>query len=196
MTVRRLAAAAENFGFPLTFPPECSMKTAAFLLAAGFLMIGRDAVAQRPEAGDRVRIHACEPARRDRCTRIIGTLVSADPALIVLRDSSGVEQRVATGPASELQVSRGHRSHWLLGLGIGAVLGGSLGVATALQCDSDEAAACYIGAPLGLGGGMVLGALIGSTVRSERWRTVDASWLTVSAVPAGGGVPRSGALSF
>lgn len=188
--------ARSHAAIPLSFTLGCSMKTAAIVLAAGLLMIGRDAAAQRPEAGNRVRIHACEPARRDRCTRITGTLVSADPALVVLRDSNDVEQRVAMGPASELQVSRGHRSHWLLGLGIGAALGGSLGVASALQCDSDEAAACYIGAPLGLGGGMVLGALIGSTVRSERWRTIDASSLTLSVLPSGGGVVMAGRLRF
>jgi hypothetical protein len=167
-------------------------------VTAFLILIGADALqAQTPEnlAGSRIRVTACGPGSAP-CARIAGTLVSWEPGSVVLRDSAGIERRVETGARAELQRSRGRGSRWLLGLGIGAAVGGSLGVASALQCGSDEAAACYAGAPLGLGLGMGLGALIGALSRYERWETVRVSSLALSARPTGPGILVSARLTF
>lgn len=97
----------------------------------------------------------------------------------------------------QLEVSRGSRSHWLLGAGIGFVVGaGSTflvlhqGGSTAM-CDQsanqDAIGSTECLGLVGLGGlaGAGLGALIGSRFRSERWQNVSHGRVRMSLVTQG-----------
>jgi hypothetical protein len=97
----------------------------------------------------------------------------------------------------QLEVSAGRKSHWLTGMGIGLVGGAVAGygisaIATTGSfygtCHADETNICPIFAGLGGGGGLLLGALIGGAMRTERWRTVQPGTIPIAPTDRPGGM--------
>jgi hypothetical protein len=94
-----------------------------------------------------------------------------------------------------LEVSRGRRSHWLAGAGVGFLVGAGAAVAvlysggsTSLCNQSANQDAMSSGECIGLtalGGlaGAGLGAVIGSRLRSERWQDVSIERLRIGLGP-------------
>ena len=130
------------------------------------------------------------PGARVRVTSTAGTVTG--PLQRFDADTVVVAGR-AIGRASmlRLELSRGRGSRWLLGGGIGLVVGGvgtylvlNTGGSTAL-CDrsaNQDAIASRECAGLTLLGGVAgaaLGALVGGMFRSERWTDVPAARLTI-----------------
>jgi hypothetical protein len=129
--------------------------------------------------GDRIRVKA-PPGLPDPQP---GQLSSLDPTSLTLqagaRDlgGAGAEWREWVIPLeviAELEVSEGERGH----PGLGAVIGGALGLVVALIGGGDPNE-CHVGggecllfyAGLPVGGGLV-GGLVGAAVRTERWISV------------------------
>lgn len=94
-----------------------------------------------------------------------------------------------------LEVSRGDRSHWLLGAGIGLAIGaGSTylvlhhGGSTSLcnqSANQDALRSSECRGLVGVGGlvGAGLGALIGGRIRTERWQSIPYGRLRISFAP-------------
>jgi hypothetical protein len=87
----------------------------------------------------------------------------------------------------EFQVSRGHRSHGGTGARIGAVVGAGAGLGLGLALASDELLQAGTGAVvattvLGAAGGYLLGGLIGTLVRTERWESMPPPSVSIGQV--------------
>lgn len=179
--------------------------TAAILCCLLGIPTVASAQAVPPELGARVRLTVpCEPVpqpapeRRNVCV-LVGKLAGRGADAIDL-EIDGRRSSYNVNTVSHFEVSRGSRSHWLLGTGIGLVLGaGSTFIvfnsgnssgstnpcnqsANQDALDSGDCVLIY-----GLGGlaGAGLGALIGSVIRSERWQSVTLGRLRISLVKQG-----------
>ena len=99
---------------------------------------------------------------------------------------------------SRLEVSRGYRSHWLVGAGAGFLVGAGVtfvvlnGGGSTSICDQSanqdaiSSGECIGLAALGGVAGAGLGAIIGGLVRTERWQDVPVKRLRVNLAPQGG----------
>ena len=175
------------------------------LMASGAPLMGQEP-ATGLDAGSRVRLtFPCELASpsysesADRTCRSDGrlTLVSGDTIMIAARDSMWVYD---LNEVSRVEVSRGRKSHWLAGAGIGFVVGAatayvalSSGGSTSTCDQSANQDAVSVGECIALaalvGGvpGAGLGAVAGLFIRSERWQDVPVDRLRVSIGPEPGG---------
>ncbi len=161
------------------------MRAVTSMLTVSLLVPLAALSAQEPppiEAGSRIRVTA--PAAG--ADKLVGTWL----------DSDGVELRVQTeeqpspltislADVTRLEVSNGRKSKWLIGAGIGAVGGAVLGAALGANMqgdfsDSDKRIIAATG--LGLAGALV-GGLVGSQIKTERWEEVPLDRLRVSIVP-------------
>ena len=162
---------------------------------------------QAPVAmGQRVRVSF-------RCStppcRQTGTLAGWQNDTLSL-STGGATQHFSRFTLTQLELSRGRKSHWLAGAGIGFVAGtGTVvllltsGTSTSI-CDSAHnqdaigpigclgIASVTGGLPLGLVGALVGGLL----VKTERWETADTRGLRVGVLPRRGGVGFGASLRF
>jgi hypothetical protein len=157
------------------------------------------------EPGARVRLQVCDPhstlfTRRGAasvCTaRMEGTFVA------VSRDTFRLQTEMQVTPStipftsiSQLEVSRGRKSHTLLGLAVGSLVGLGAGALAGGSVDCyalgfrDDGVTCVlIGAGAGLVAGSILGAVTGALIRTERWEEVPLEQvrLQVARQPGGG----------
>ena len=139
----------------------------------------RDVLASTLRPGDRVRVTAPRADAPWLTGRTLGQFVHADDSLIAIHVPNPCEDTVhsfATASLKRVERSEGPRPRAMRGLLIGAAAGISLGLLLALRVpdSSDggrEMAAVFFPA-LGVGPCAILGAMIGSTVRVEKWRTL------------------------
>jgi hypothetical protein len=138
------------------------------VLGAALPALGDDSLSGL-SVGARVRLTAPSVSRRP----LVGQLVRESAALEIRRDD-GSSASVPIRSIEKLQVSSGRKRKTL----VGAVCGAALGVGTALItlrckhpgfCEDN-----YINAGLVVfgGGGAVVGALVGTAIRTEHWKTV------------------------
>ena len=114
-----------------------------------------------PDSGTRIRVWT-EPGRTS------GYLVRITPDSIMLRrERTGPALAWPRGAVRRLEVSRGRKGHFWLGLGAGAVVGLVAGAAAA-DATSGEFAAGVVGLGVWLGG-TVAGGVTGALIRTERW---------------------------
>ena len=150
-------------------------------------------------AGDKVRVTTEEE-------RVVGSLVSLDDNQLTLtteaRDSSLV---LPLASLTKLEVSRGQKSMAGRGALIGLGAGAAVGVGTALvacaggDCNTDGDITGALALGLGAGGALVgagIGALIGSSIKVDRWETVPLDRISVSLTPRGGGLEVSAKFVF
>ena len=151
-------------------------------------------------AGDKVRVTTA-------VERVIGYWMSLDDNRLTLRaedpDSSLV---LPLASFTKLEVSQGLKSRTLKGAGIGFLVGGAAGLATAAiacaiagDCDADSSYTGLVYAVfgvLGAGVGALTGAIIGSTIKVDRWETVPFDRIRVSLTPRGGGLQVSAKFIF
>ncbi len=138
--------------------------------------------------GARVRISAPTVAERP----LLGTVVALEVDTLIV-DAQGYDHPLTLPLASlaRLEVSLGQKSRTLKGAGIGFLVGGAAGLATAaIACTIDN---CDLGPPpafivylyfgvLGAGVGTLTGAIIGSIIKVDRWLDVPLD-LRVSLTP-------------
>jgi hypothetical protein len=160
--------------------------------------------AQQPppvEPGARVRVgQECRDAYTGRgatglgriCPTDIGVLTAMTSDSIVLNTAEeGDLLAFALDSVTRIDVHRGRKSKWLLGMGIGFLAGSGAGalVGTSLDCTeylgttSNEASCTGLGALGGAAVGAVVGALVGSSIRTDKWEEVPLDRLRVNFVP-------------
>ena len=183
------------------------MRPGVFTAAVLFCLLGIPTVALAQafplEPGARIRLTVpCEltpppaPERRRVVCAFTGKLVGWRTDTIDLA-MDGTSSSYNLNTVRQLEVSRGYRSHWLLGTGIGFVVGaGSTflvlrhGGSTSLcnqSANQDALRSSECLGLVGLGGlaGAGLGALIGGRTRTERWQSVSHERLRISLVTQG-----------
>jgi len=132
-----------------------------------------------PQAGDRVRV-TVRDVEAGTNLRYVGNLAGWD-AVSISWDSDGSAYDAPLERVAKLERSRGTKSNWLKGGGIGSAIGFALAFGTvAIVCGGDG---CYdsgadlnyafAGGALGAGAGFLVGGLIGSGSRTERWSEVS-----------------------
>ncbi|MDH5198516.1 MAG: hypothetical protein OEY20_14840 [Gemmatimonadota bacterium] len=151
------------------------------------------ALAQQPQLtpGQRVRVTAPDFG----LARAHATLEAIDGGELVLRTDA--TRRVPLASVARLEAYAGRRSHWLLGAGIGFVVGAGAtyfvlnppgGGSTAL-CDQSAnqdaigSAECLGLTALGGVAGAGLGALVGMFIKRDTWTDVPREGLRLSVVP-------------
>jgi len=180
-----------------------SFVAAIFLLAPCVTLIA-EAQARSPQPGTRLRLtFPCElngqPSAGEKRTgcRSEGRFVrlQADTITLAVAESTA---SYGVNAVSRVEVSRGHRSHWLSGAGAGFLVGAGVafvllitGGSTSLCDQSANQDAIGSGECLGLAAlegvaGAGLGAIIGGLVRTERWQDVPFERLRVSLWPQAG----------
>ncbi len=125
--------------------------------------------------GARIRV----TVRGDTTGAHVGTLVAVRADSLTFRPAGDTAVRaVATDRVAKLEMSRGMHRHTLDGLVIGAASGAAVGIVLGLASGNDPQGgflrftagdkAAILGAGFGTIG-LVTGAIIGATKRSERW---------------------------
>jgi len=161
------------------------------------------------EPGDRIRLtHACTPGDPGGSfCQTVGRLVSSRDGTVTL-ESAKTTRTHTLDATSRIEVSQGVRSRWRAGAAIGFVAGAAGTYALLNQggstnpCDSSAnqdaigPAACAGLAAVGGVAGAGLGALVGSFLKTERWREVRLDALRVGLDPRRPGVHVAVALSF
>jgi hypothetical protein len=146
------------------------------------------------EIGDRVRL---TPANGPR---MAGTLVRETADSVVIAGLDG-EYAFGANGVSKLEVSAGRHRNTLRGVGIGMLAGAFAGIGIGLVSGNDDGFLAFsptekakiAGIGLGVIGG-ALGAVIGTTSRTDRWRAVDPA-PRITAL-SGGGTGIGLALAF
>ena len=143
--------------------------------------------------GERVRVTFCPPdfscAGSSRTS--VGTLLAWKADSLVM-ESNGDTVAVPLDIVTGLDVSWGQKSRTLKGAGIGSLVGGAAGLATAAiacaiagDCYDDSLTGLVYAYFGGLGAvvGALTGAIIGSTIDVDRWVDVPLERLRVSLGP-------------
>jgi hypothetical protein len=105
------------------------------------------------------------------------------------------EMRLPTESVTRLELSTGHKRHWLVGLAAGVVIGTALGFTLdedPVACKYDDNYSCSRGeavAASAFGFGLV-GTGIGALVKTDRWTPVALDALGPAAPRASGLAPR------
>ncbi len=171
------------------------MRHATILVAVLAFVPLHSATAQAPiRPGARVRVTGppiCPPTyilcvRGPRLQSVGTFLVWKSDTLVV--QSNGDILALPLDSVTTLEVSAGRRSQTGLGAGIGSLTGVAIGVVVGAASCTDEVfvkpTACAAAGGVIFGAaGALLGALIGATMKTERWVSVPLDQLRVSFVP-------------
>ena len=144
--------------------------------------------------GDEVRVYRRDLQRNlwDRHgPHAVGTVLALTPDSVVLLSRDGATVGVPLGSIGGVEVNRGPQSNWLKGMTGGAVIGAGAGLIAGL-ITSFETQGCNTGLPLelsadcqnyvlpvlgrmGLGAlaGGLIGAAVGSFVKTDRWEATS-----------------------
>ena len=127
---------------------------------------------------------------------LVGTVVAFEADSLMVQRGTDT-WRLSLASLTRLEMSQGRRSHAGLGAGIGLLVGAGVGAVIGSGCDltvvpvSSEAGCIAVGVALVGGAGALLGAVIGSHTRTERWAEVPLDHLRISFMPR-----RSGRVQF
>jgi len=142
--------------------------------------------------GDRVRLQAPSVSGG----AVVGTLVSLQTDSLVVQGSA-TTWHFSLASITRLELNRGRKSHALSGAGIGLIVGVVVGVVWGKQAGCDEDMCVTGGAAVGGGGGALLGAVIGSLVRTERWAVIPLDHIRLGFTPdIGRGLRLKASLGF
>jgi hypothetical protein len=140
------------------------------------------------KAGDRVRVIAPSVSG----SPFVGTLVALEADSLVVHDTVNT-WRLSLASVEQVDLSRGRKSHALLGAGIGLLVGAGVGALAGSSCEQvmydtgiTQGECIAIGAAAFGAAGALLGAVTGALVRTERWAQVPLDRLKVSLAPANG----------
>ena len=162
-----------------------------------------------PVVGERVRVaYRCHvvPDRapgcreRDPARMATGRLEGLDGNSLRIRAEPHQEELVIpTASLAELWVVQGTRGHARTGAGLGlmggALLGGIIG-STQEFCTFSCSPATAIGILVGAPAGLLLGAVVGAALRSDRWRSVSIKDRRIQVEPRLGGIGLRVSVSF
>jgi hypothetical protein len=133
------------------------------------LVLAGDAVAAQVPVGTRIRVETAPET-----PGIKGTLVSWTVNEIVLRPDSTSERTLSLKlmPETRIWESRGRHGHGWLGAGLGFVVGAGIAAIIVSSNEYDAPPAAMMSFPLA---GIFTGALMGSGIKTEKWREVPTS---------------------
>ncbi len=125
---------------------------------------------------------------------VVGTVVGWESESLLLEPEKpdrlrGTQLTLARDQITRLDVHRGRKRRTLLGAGIGGLVGAAAGVAiVAGICGGLGSDACTqsqvpIAGAIGAGGGFLIGAGIGTLVKTDRWKAVPLDRVRVSVMP-------------
>jgi hypothetical protein len=141
---------------------------AACLLASVASRAASQAPSPAPRPGDRVRMWAADGPH-------IGVFDSLHAGLVVLRG----HPPLSLTQSQHIDIAVGHRGHALEGAGLGFLVGGGVGVLLARGQSAGTGNMDYGAAAgalaIGLGvwaGSTILGGIVGSKMKGDRWRRV------------------------
>lgn len=138
-------------------------------------------------SGDRVRIAAPTVDPEDW---LVGTLVetAADTCVLAV-DNQADTLALPFASVTRFEVNRGRRSHWVTGAALGAVVGGAGGALLGyMSCIYEPKESDCVQTHVTVGavvGGTVLGLVgagIGSAIKTDRWEEVPLDQLRVGLV--------------
>ncbi len=141
--------------------------------------------------GARVRLYASQTAD-GRYGWFVGRIVRWVPDSLTLKPEDDLPVVVPVASITRLEVSRGRRSNWAEGAGIGLLVGAATGAIIGLASDPNCGgfAPCFTAESLAAGlavvfGGVggVIGLIIGASTTTERWVEVPLDRLRVSFAP-------------
>ncbi len=173
---------------------------ALVLATPAAIAFGEDAAAGPLLEGDRVRLAAPSVGPK----RVVGQVLATREEGLRLRLEDGREVEVPLADIRHLEVARGRRSKTVEGAAIGALTGAVVLVAALIAdrgvCDEDLGGCKAYGtvAVMGAIPGTLLGALIGSQVKTDRWKRVpqhQRATLCIGPTP-GKGVAVSLSIAF
>ena len=159
------------------------------LAFASSAVAGRVLAQQYVSAGARVRV----VDTGTHASLLKGTFVrvAADSVFVTASDSTAF---MMLGGPHQLQVSGGRHGHPFKGMGIGFVAGAGLGaiIGSATYSDSDCADAFFCNKKINtgvdaIGGallGLLVGGIVGASVKTEKWRSIDHRTVRVAVVPS------------
>ena len=135
---------------------------------------------------------------------VTGTVLAVTSDSVAFLTKTGATVILPVNSIGGVEVNRGPRSNWLIGMTAGAVIGAGAGLITGLIVNF-ERDGCYSGFPLeptqrcqdtwvpvlgtmGLGalGGGLIGAAIGSLIKTDRWAEVSLDRHPVRFIAGGG----------
>jgi hypothetical protein len=154
-----------------------------FLLAPCAVLSGQEPPPVQP--GDRVRVTALGCGLRRFETTV--EALRGD-ALVLPGDPSRSSNPINNCPfasVTRLEVPRGRKSHVLPGLGLGYLVGAVVGAAVSDCEPSSSTQGICEAVPIALGAsaGLVIGAIFGALIKTDRWEEVPLDKLRVSLVP-------------
>ena len=160
----------------------CALPAITLLALAHTLGASTEAAAQDTPpiaVGERVRVSTESGATHE------GLVSMATSGVIEVRDEEGSQSSVPLSTVTRLEVSRGQQSKGVIGFWVGAGAGvlGTLAYCSGGNCalfDDDFTAAAAL--LFGTGGGLV-GALVGWSIKTDRWEGVPLERLRVSLAP-------------
>lgn len=149
-------------------------------LALGAVLLAASAAPAQEQAplsaalgiGSRVRLVSTSVG-----TPLKGTVVGLDDKSLSLAQEMGPVLQIPLPAVAKLDVSRGHKRHWLRGLGAGLLAGTLIGLTFSVDpddCDVESSNFCSRGEAIA-GGALVfgtVGVVVGSLVKSEQWAPV------------------------
>ena len=106
-----------------------------------------------------------------------GVVVGLDEENLTFAQEVGPPLRIPLPAVTKLDVSRGHKRHWLVGLGAGVAAGVLIGLAMPVDsdnCGPEDSNFCSRGEAM-LGGTLLfgpVGLLVGGLVKTEQWTPV------------------------
>jgi hypothetical protein len=160
------------------------------VFTASMVWPGRGAVAEEVDLrGRRVRVGTASPAP------LVGvvTEVTADWLMVQSSEPGGATHRVSRDSILGLEVSRGMRRHTVRGLVGGALAWAAVAGLYAAFDTLDESG---VGEPLFIGAMVGTGGLVGSQFKTERWKPVSPSEVTIRVAPCRQGAQAQLVLSF
>ena len=139
--------------------------------------------------GARVRLYASQTAD-GRYGRFVGRIVRWVPDSLTLKPEDDLPVVVPVASITRLEVSRGRRSNWAEGAGIGLLVGAATGAIVFGLASGDCEGWCFTaesaaaaGAVVFGGLGGVIGLIAGASTTTERWVEVPLARLRVSFAP-------------
>jgi hypothetical protein len=145
---------------------------------------------------------------------VTGTILTLTADSLLLLTDDGATVIVPVNSVATIEINRGPRSNWLKGMTAGAVIGSGAGLAIGLATRF-ETEGCYTGLPLeptaqcqdtwtsvlgtvgiGAAGGALLGAVIGTLIKTDRWEQIAVDGQSVRLIAGRGQLGFSAAVAF
>lgn len=191
--------------------------TIAILLVPVPLAVLQGQAPRRLGPRDNVRVyqHGLQQGLRSRRgPDAAGTILTLTADSLLLLTADGATVILPVNSIASIDINRGRRCNWVKGMTAGAVIGAGAGLAIGLATRF-ETEGCYTGLPLeptaqcqntwtsimgtigiGAAGGALLGAVIGTLIKTDKWERIAVDGQSVRLIAGRGHLGFSAVLTF